>query len=667
MLVFDQLKKSDPQLQLLAVVVASGLGVLAMGLWWVQIVQAREYRSSLETQSYRTVRLQSVRGKILDRNGAVLAENRATFNLSIYLDDLGPLFRKEYRRLRPMTTPTNSIASWKRWLGIAEIKPVPIRLPAAAESNLVWEVRCSVVSQIVTQLAVALGEPGLPFNTNEFKRHYNTRRALPFPVLRNASPVHLARFSEKLAGNIAADLEIQSTRVYPNQTTAAHVLGYLRRDNTSPEDEGRDFYHRLPDYRGVVGIEGHYDSELRGRAGGKSVLVNNLGYRQSEEILDPTEPGRNVVLTLDLGIQREAERSLRSRVGADARGAVVVMDVQSGDVLALVSSPASDPNYHLQLFPPQEWARWTNASLGLQKNRATWEQYQPGSTFKTIIALAALESGLNPNEKYRVEPNPAEPSKGVFFIGRSKWRDTAAPGDYDLRRAIVKSSNAYFINAGLRPGVFPRVVELAHRLHFGEAVGLPLKQESRGNFPDASRLRSGWSQGDTANICIGQGEMDVTPMQMAVLTAALANGGKVLQPRLVERLESQEPASLEPPRVFPSHQVRGQLGVRPANLQLVRDAMLDETEDAEGTGRHARVPGLRICGKTGTAERIERGTIRNTTWFISFAPHDRPRHAVVVMVEDGVSGGATCAPVAADIYSALLKMDRPSKPLARAP
>lgn len=667
MLVFDQLKKSDPQLQLLAVVVATGLGVLAMGLWWVQIVQAREYRSSLETQSYRTVRLQSVRGKILDRNGAVLAENRATFNLSIYLDDLGPLFRKEYRRLRPMTTPTNSIAFWKRWVGMAEIKPVPVRLPTALESNLVWDVRCSVVSQIVTQLAVALGEPGLPFNTNEFKRHYNTRRALPFPVLRNASPVHLARFSEKLAGNIAADLEIQSTRVYPNETTAAHLLGYLRRDNTSPEDEGRDFYHRLPDYRGVVGIEGHYDSELRGRAGGKSVLVNNLGYRQSEKILDPTEPGRNVVLTLDLGIQREAERSLRSRVGADARGAVVVMDVQSGDVLALVSSPASDPNYHLQLFPPQEWARWTNASLGLQKNRATWEQYQPGSTFKTIIALAALETGLNPNENYRVEPNLAEPSKGAFFIGRSKWRDTAAPGDYDLRRAIVKSSNAYFINAGLRPGVFPRVVELAQRLHLGEAVGLPLQQESRGNFPDASRLRSGWSQGDTANICIGQGEMDVTPMQMAVLTAALANGGKVLQPRLVERLESQEPASLEPPKILPSHQVRGQLGVRPANLQLVRDAMLDETEDAEGTGRHARVPGLRICGKTGTAERIERGTIRNTTWFISFAPHDRPRHAVVVMVEDGVSGGATCAPVAADIYSALLKMDRPSKPRARAP
>lgn len=668
MLVFDQLKKNDAQLRLLALVIALGLAILLAGLWWVQIVQARGYRASVESQSYRTVRLPSVRGEILDRNGEVLAENRAQYNISLYLEDLRGSFRKEFLRIRPMQTSTNSMAFWKRWLGLSEIRPVPARLTPEQSSNLVWDARCHVINQVVRQLAVTLREPGLQLNTNLFKRHYDTRRALPFPVVTNASPVHLARFSEQLAGNIAADLEIQSTRVYPHGSTAAHVLGYLRRDNQPTDDEERDYYHRLPDFRGVVGIEGHFDTELRGQAGGKSVLVNSLGYRQSETILDPTEPGKNVILTVDLRIQKEAERSLRTHAAPHGRGAVVVMDVQNGDVLALVSSPASDPNYFIRGFPPAEIALWNDAELGLQKNRATREVYQPGSTFKTIVALAALEKGLNPNQEFRVDPDPYNPGKGAFFIGRHRIKDTAPPGDYDLRRALVRSSNSYFVTNSLRPGVFEKVCELARQLHLGERIGVPLMQESAGNFPTPARLRSNWMAGDTANISIGQGQLDVTPLQMAVLTAALANGGIVLKPRLVDRLEAQDPAALTPPTVFPTRQIRGELGVSAASLKLVRDAMLAETEDdIEGTGRRAQVPGLKICGKTGTAEWVEKGVTRNTTWFVSFAPAHQPRHAVVVMVEDGVSGGATCAPVAADVYRALLNLKTSStnRPLAR--
>lgn len=667
MLVFDQLKKNDAQLRLLALVMVLGIAILLAGLWWVQIVQASGYRASVESQSYRTVRLPSVRGEILDRNGEVLAENRAQYNISLYLEDLRGSFRKEYLRIRPMQTSTNAMAFWKRWLGLSEIRSVPARLTPEQSSNLVWDARCHVINQVVSQLAVTLREPGLQLNTNLFKRHYDTRRALPFPVVTNASPVHLARFSEQLAGNIAADLEIQSTRVYPHGSAAAHVLGYLRRDNQPTEDEERDYYHRLPDFRGVVGIEGHFDTELRGRAGGKSVLVNSLGYRQSETTLDPTEPGKNVVLTLDLRIQREAERALRTQAGPSARGAVVVLDVNSGDVLALVSSPASDPNYFIRGFPPAEIALWNDAQLGMQKNRATQERYQPGSTFKTIVALAALESGVDPNQKFRVQPDPYAASGGAFFIGKTRWHDTAAPGDYDLRRAIVRSSNSYFITNGLRPGVFARVCELARRLRLSERFDLPLMQEAAGQFPSPQRLRSNWPAGETAHICIGQGKIAVTPMQMAVLTAALANGGLVLKPRLVDRLEAQDRAGLTSPTVFPTRQIRGELGVSAASLKLVRDAMLDETEHDEGTGRRAQVPGLRICGKTGTAEWVEKGVTRNTTWFISFAPYHQPRHAVVVMVEDGVSGGTTCAPVAADIYRALLNSNAAStnRPLAR--
>lgn len=666
MLIFDQLKKNDPQLQLLAFVIFSGLSVLLAGLWWVQVVRARDYQTSSETQSSRTVRLPSVRGKILDRNGAVLAENRANFNISVYLEDLSKLFKEEYQRVRPTNTVTIQPSIWKRLVGIGPTT-IPRRLKPAESLPYEWQARFSVLDKVVDQVAAGLQLPGLVLDTNKFIRHFTNRLALPFPVLAGASVANVARFQESLSGNIAADLEIQSTRVYPYSNTAAHVLGYLTRDDDrSAVGEDTIFNYRLPDFRGVVGIEGGYDELLAGRGGTKSVVVNNRGYRQSESITTPAEAGHNVVLTLDLKIQRTAEAALRTSFaqhGSPGFGAVVVMDVETGDIIALASAPASDPNYFVTGFPGYplgEYQRWTNAHVGLQKNRATREIYQPGSTFKPIIALAALEAGLNPNEKVRVEPNPAEPHRGAYIMGRAVWRDTAPPGDYDLKHAIVKSSNSYFIQVGIRPGVLQRMAELARRLHFGETIGLGLRQESGGHFPFAPIARPGWPVGETANLCIGQGQMDATPLQMAVLTCALANGGKVLWPRLVSRLEPQDPTSLEAPTNFPSGRIRDRLGVSPRSLQIVRDAMVAETEDDGGTGRHARVPGLRICGKTGTAERTERGLTRNATWFISFAPYEPPaRYAVVVMIEDGVSGGGSCAPVAREIYKKLFNLDPP--------
>jgi penicillin-binding protein 2 len=204
-----------------------------------------------------------------------------------------------------------------------------------------------------------------------------------------------------------------------------------------------------------------------------------------------------------------------------------------------------------------------------------------------------------------------------------------------------------------------RVIELGERLHFGEKIGLHLSQEAGGHFPKVEKVRT-WTAGNSANICIGQGEMDVTPLQLAVMTSALANGGDVLQPQLVDRIESPDSSDREATTVFPKHQVRDTLGVNPRYLRILHQDMLAETEDIteHGTGLSARVAGLRICGKTGTAERTENGVKRNTTWFISFAPYEHPKYAVVVAVEDGGSGGGTCAPVAKKIYEALLESER---------
>jgi len=659
MLVFDQLRKNDPQLQLLTLIVCVGLLTLVAGLWWVQVVKGREYQSTLETQSFRTVRIPSLRGAIMDRNGEVLADNHPKYSVSLYLEDLSKQFRKTYRQLQPVKIVTNDLPFWKDWLGFESVVTQRVRLKQQQITTLEQSARYQVVSNIVAQLGSRM-RLAVTLNPTNLLNHYGKMRAMPMPVLDNLTPEQITRFEEGCSDILSAELVVQSTRQYPHGTTAAHLLGYMVSNNDSMEGEEAFFSYRLPDYRGVVGIEGGLDRALRGRAGTKTVTVNYLGYRQSENIWAPAEAGANVVLTIDLKLQAACEQAFRTRAGQDARGAVVVMDVNTGDILALVSSPVSDPNYFINKFPASEWRRWNDPGIGVQKNRATRETYQPGSTFKPIIALAALELGLDPAETIHVEPNPRNAARGVIYVGKNRQtiNDTAPPGDYDLRKALAKSSNAYFVSIGLRPGVFDRVQELGRRLHLGERFGpdvLPLMQESSGNFPIREVLRSRWMPGNTAHISIGQGQMDVTALQMAVMTSALANGGDVLWPRLVARMESQDPTTTEQPVVFPHKRVRDRLGVSQRNLQHVREGMLADTEDPGGTGRYSTVPGLRICGKTGTAERNERGEVHNTTWFISYAPYERPRYAVVVMVEDGQSGGGTCAPVARDVYLALQK------------
>jgi penicillin-binding protein 2 len=656
MLIFDQLRKNDPQLQLLALVLGSGLFVLLAGLWWVQIVNANRFREIVETQHYRTVRIPAERGQILDRNGVALAENRPSYTINLYLEELSSAFRKEFNRIRPRKVVTNDLPFWKEWLGVSAIKTN--RLPVTGD-QLERAARWNIVSSVTEKISDILQMP-LEVNPTNFHRHYSIARSMPFNLANNLAPLHVARFEEQTSGTLGVDLEIQARRYYPYSNVAAHVVGYVRPDDSSAFGEEAFFSYRLPDYRGQVGIEGGLDQVLRGRAGVKSVQVNSLLYRQAETIWEPTVPGTNIVLTLDLELQRATEAALRKE-NPFTRGAVVVMDVRTGDILALASNPTYNPNHFAHGISRREYQQLQQ--LGAENNRATGNHYQAGSVFKAIVALAALETPaahFNPRATYHVNPNPNKPSAGIIYVGKQSFRDTAPPGDYDLRRAIARSSNAYFIDLGLRPGVFAHVVELGRRLHLGErfpAGYLPLRQEAGGNFPNAERIRRNWRDGDTANICIGQGAMDVTPVQVAVMVSALANGGTVLMPRLIDRFTPNDPTGLQPVIVTRRGQIRSQLGVSKRSLDILRDAMLAETEDpVDGTGRGVQGCGFRVCGKTGTAEldvlRPD-GHKKNTTWFASFAPYESPRYAVVVMVEDGSSGGTTCAPIAKDVYLAL--------------
>ena len=641
MLIFDQLKKSDPPLRLLAMTVFGGLALLLAGLWWVQVVRGRYYETKLENQSYRTVRVPAPRGGIFDRNHTPLAENQPNFNLSLYVEELSPEFQQTYNSR------------------MAAYKQANIKLKRAQRSELARLTRYAVASNVVWRVGAELRQP-LTLDAVEFQKHYEEDLALPLPVMQKLDKTQVARVTERVDLPVGLDLDIQPLRVYPNGPTAVHLLGYVRRDDSSAEGEESFFDHRLPDFRGKVGAEAAFDADLRGMAGAKAVLVNNLGYRQSESIITPIEPGSNVVLTIDLQIQQAAESALR-RNGTETRGAIVVMDVRDGDILAMASSPVFDPNDFVGKISNELYERLNDERLRPQINRCTQENYAPGSTFKTVVSLAALEAGLNPAEIFRVQANPENPGHGMIYVGRRAIKDTAPPGDYDFRKAFIHSSNSYFINMGLRAGI-RNIVRIGQKFHLGERAGLTTRQEVAGYFPNLKRVSFGWSDGNTANTCIGQDPVLVTPLQMTVMTAAVANGGKVLWPRIVDRIEPQDALNGGPVSIFPRAVVRDELGVSRRTLDVLHAAMLADVEDADGTGTAARIPGFRVCGKTGTAQIMnERNEVKDTTtWFTSYAPFENPRYAVVVMVESGSSGGGTCAPLARDVYLALQKREQPA-------
>jgi penicillin-binding protein 2 len=650
MLIFDQLKKNDPHLRMVTWGVLLGVLMLLAGLWWVQVFSYRHYSENQKAQSFRTVRIPPVRGRILARNGVALAENQPSFNLSLYLSEIRAQFLFQY---------TNQVLpAWRR---AHPGKNRPHGVESADQQRLA---RYLAASNVVQSLNRVMQEP-LQLDWKEFHRHYRSQLALPLPILENMTPEQVARFHERFVNPPGVDIDLQPVRYYPNGSLAAHILGYLTYDDSSVEGEESFFNFRLPDYRGKVGIEAQFDPELHGRAGVKSVLVNSLGYRQSETTWEESLPGRNVVLTIDHTIQRAAEEALNA-VASNTRGAVVVMDPNTGDILALVSTPAFDPNHFIPRITHAEYARLTDPKLRPQINRAMQENFAPGSIFKVVTAMAALEEGLHPAQTFFVQPDPDNPAKGAIFIGRRKIKDTAEPGEYNFRRAFIKSSNCYFITNGLDAGA-EAIAKIGHRLHFGEKTGLLPGQETPGYFPSLATVKSSaWRDGDTANLCIGQGAISITPLQIAVMISAVANGGKVLWPRLVERIEPQE-AGTEPPIVFPHRPVRDNLGVKERTLKIVREAMAADVEDEGGTGRGAAVPGMRVCAKTGTAQVTDpqNRIIDHTTWFASFAPYENPRYAVVVMVESGTSGGGTCAPVARKIYEALLKMEAAKSGLAQ--
>ena len=634
MMIFDQLKRDDRELRFLAIVMFVGLSILSSGLWYIQIVRSRHYQENQIGQTTRTVRVPAVRGKILDRNGIPMAKNRPVFNLDIYLADLSSRFKKSYRQVKKQEPAlTNGIPSYARLARYLVVSNLAHRVSA-------W-----------LQEEITIDEP-------EFDRHFSSKRALPFPILKNLSLEQVALFSEKPQSLPGLDLRVQSVRVYPYETLGAHMLGMLKRDESSHNDEDAFFDYRLPDWQGLAGIEGEYDGPLRGLAGTRRITVNYLSYQTTNSFLRTPDPGASVTLTIDLRLQHAAERALQqTEFGNAVRGSVVIMDPRNGDILALASAPTYDPHIFLGRISHDLWNQLVDPVNRPQLNRSIYEHNHPGSVFKMITALAALEAGQ------------CNPSEEIYNPGYWQWRegtreidDTAAAGMYDLRRAFVRSSNTYFIRHAMKKGVIQRMVMLGEKLGLGEKSRLIKGQDVAGNYPKLDDLVSGWGPGNTANLAIGQGRIHVTPLQVATMTAAIANGGIVFWPRIAARIEPNDPESIVQATYFKQGNVRNYLGASPHNLQILKSIMRADVHDRDGTGKSALTSGITIGGKTGTAEVEKNGKIVDKiTWFASFAPVETPRYVIVVMVESGKSGGHTCAPVAGVIYQEIVKIEQQAR------
>ena len=462
----------------------------------------------------------------------------------------------------------------------------------------------------------------------------------PVRIRRDLSLEDVAKVEESKLDLPGVVVEVEPTRVYPTSTFAAHLLGYVREVSDEQMKGGR---YRRGDMIGQTGLERLLDEHLRGRDGGERIEVDALGRPVQLMQREEPRPGAQVVTTVDRRIQETAERAMAGKAGS-----VVVMDPRSGDILALVSGPAYELDTFAGNLDRDTWARLIKDPAHPLLNRALQAQYPPGSVFKMVVVAAGLQEGsLTPMD--RVYCN------GTYDYGGRTWKDwkPGGHGHLDLRGAIMHSCDIFFYQYGLKVGP-EAIARYAKAFGLGAPTGIELASERAGLVPSPSgRKERGrvWHSGETLNISIGQGALLVTPLQVARMTSAIANGGILWKPRLIQRVERPDGKLA----YSESGKMTGQVDLSPVIWAYLRHAMSGVVNEG-GTGAAARLPGLEIAGKTGTAQTVansksEQG--QDHAWFAAFAPANDPQVVVVVMVEGGGHGGSVAAPIARQIFQAI--------------
>jgi penicillin-binding protein 2 len=580
------------------------LSVLAGRLCYLQVIEAERYLTLAEDNRISLRLLPPRRGRILDRMGRPVAATRPDFRVTLVAERA----ENVEGTLDALSTLV-ALADSDRKRVIRDIGRQRPFIPVAVRDNLNWE-------DVARVEVNALDLPGVM-------------------------------------------IEEGQSRVYPHGETFAHVLGYVAAVSETETDG--DPLLQLPGFRiGKAGIEKSYDGLLRGIGGTSQLEVNAAGRVVRELDRKDGEPGSDLTLAIDLDLQQLAAQ----RLGSES-GAVVVVDVDSGEILAMVSTPPFDPSAFNRGLTTEEWKGLTSDPKSPLTNKAIAGLYAPGSTFKPVVALAALERGA-------INPSTSIFCSGALSFGNMQfhcWR-RGGHGSLSLREALTQSCDCFFYEAARRVGV-DQIARMGHRLGLGAPLGVDLPHERGGLLPTrdwkAATFGTQWSMGETIITGIGQGYVLSTPLQLAVIAARIANGGRAVVPRIVGDANLASSVGYRPAPI--------DLGLQAAHVKVVQDGMYNVVNSARGTAKGAaiRIPGFEMAGKTGTSQvrrisRAERrsGVIKNEhlPWekrdhalFIGYAPVAKPRYAIAVVIEHGGAGSKAAAPVARDILIAAQKLD----------
>jgi penicillin-binding protein 2 len=633
-MLFEPLAIPRVRFGLLAGLFVLGTSVLLVRLWNVQVSQGGTYTSLQHNQTTVAVRLSPARGAIVDRNGVALAENRASFDIDFYLDELVRNYSREHRGHLPRIDVERKTAR-----GTATTKQVDIY---------------KIVTTYLEPISHSLGF-NIKLDENALRQHYNQSPTIPFQYRSDVDFATLAQFSERNLGVPGIQIAVRPVRYYPYGAMAAHLLGSVGLNDTQRQAADG---HELETI-GRSGLESVFDGQLQGKPGGRILHINYRGYivddpasaDRAEGYFPPTV-GNSVYLTIDARIQAIVEQALRRQ----GRAAAVVLDPNNGDILAMASVPSFDPNDFIPRITNEKWKALNGDATDPLTNRAV-STYVPGSTFKVVVTLAGFHSGkFTPDTEFNC---PSE-----LWIGNRYFHndDSIDRGNISLHEALRNSVNTFYYQLGIRIGI-GAIDEEAGLLGLGQPTGYPLPEDP-GIIPGPEWLkahypRERWSEAYTANVSIGQGAVQVSPLQMATVMAAVANGGTVYYPRLVIGVSDLDGH----PQVSVPTRVRDKLNVKPAQLAALREALLAVVES--GTGVPAKLPYVHIAGKTGTATafRILNGTkVRDIrAWLYAYAPYEKPRYVVCVMAEGGTWGGSTSGPIVKDIFDGIFQMEKTGK------
>ena len=601
----DAIKK---KIRVFAILVIFSFLCLSMRIWYLQILKWQYLTGLSENNRIRMVSLPAYRGTIKDRNGETLVSIRPSFNLYI--------------------TPEDARDS---------------------ESSLNFL------------------EKKINFERDKLKINMKREKSFKDILIKaDISRDQVAFVEENNMRLPGIKIKAEPLRNYVYKDLMSHVLGYLGEISKSKLESSNNPYYSQGDFVGKNGLENVFESILRGRKGHKEVEADVSGRELKTLRKLPSESGNNLVLTLDVRIQEELEKAMSSTPEEIKNGSVVAMKVQTGEILAITSKPSFDPNEFAAGITPENWKKLVSDEMHPLQNRSIHSQYPPGSTYKIAVAYAALEEGV-------IDPQTTIYCPGHFRLGRGRYRcwKKRGHGAVNLHDALVQSCDVFFYTVGHRLGI-DTLARYAKKFGFGFPTGLGLSREKRGLVPSTQwklkNRKQPWLLGETISASIGQGYNLVTPLQQANMIASVANGGMLLKPYLVKRIE--EPGGKTIKEFFP--EIKGKISGNSESLEIVRKALRDVVNGPKGTGKRSRLKDVVVSGKTGTVQVVRMKSndeldkkdeipykYRDHAWFVAFAPYEKPEIAVAVLVEHGGHGGTAAAPIAQKIFKKYFQLYPP--------